>query len=125
MIPRAQEELLHNVFDFAGREVRDVMVPAPDVVWLEAAMTASEALEVVVETPHARYPVGRESLDHLVGIVHFRDLIASPEATVGELARPAIVSDDQGPRRAAARAARGSASRWRSWSTSTAARRGS
>ena len=33
----------------------------------------------------------RESLDHLVGIVHFRDLLASPEATVGELARPAPI----------------------------------
>ncbi len=29
VIPRAQEELLHNVFDFAGREARDVMVPRP------------------------------------------------------------------------------------------------
>ena len=39
VIPRAQEELLHNVFDFAGREVRDVMVPSPDVVWIEASAT--------------------------------------------------------------------------------------
>ena len=39
VIPRAQEELLHNVFDFAGREVRDVMVPSPDVVWIEASLT--------------------------------------------------------------------------------------
>ena len=39
VIPRAQEELLHNVFDFAAREVRDVMVPSPDVVWIEASLT--------------------------------------------------------------------------------------
>ena len=31
VIPRAQEELLHNVFDFPDREARDVMVPALDV----------------------------------------------------------------------------------------------
>src|SRR4051794_19673116 len=91
-IPRAQEELLHNVFDFAAREVRDVMVPAPAVTWLEAGDAAQDALAVVVETGHARYPVGRESLDHLVGVVHVRDLIASPAATIGELARqPPIV----------------------------------
>ena len=41
VIPRAQEELLHNVFDFAGREVRDVMVPSPDVGWIEASMTGA------------------------------------------------------------------------------------
>jgi putative hemolysin len=92
VIPRAQEELLHNVFDFASREVRDVMVPAPDVLWLDAELTGSEALEVVVDTPHARYPVGRESLDHLVGVVHFRDLLASPQTPVGDLAKtPPIV----------------------------------
>jgi putative hemolysin len=91
VIPRAQEELLHNVFDFATREVRDVMVPSPDVVWLEASVTGQEALQVVIETSHQRYPVGAESLDHLVGIVHIRDIIASPEAPVGPLARPAMV----------------------------------
>ena len=91
VIPRAQEELLHNVFDFAGREVRDVMVPSPDVAWIDATVTGAEALKTVIETSHQRYPVGRESLDHLVGIVHFRDVLASPEATAGELARPAMV----------------------------------
>lgn len=92
VIPRAQEELLHNVFDFAGREVRDVMVPEPDVVWLEASLTGEEALATLVEHGHSRYPVGRESLDHLVGVVHFRDLVASRGELVGALARqPPIV----------------------------------
>src|SRR4051794_36492648 len=91
VIPRAQEELLHNVFDFATREVRDVMVPSPDVTWLEASVTGQEALAVVIETSHQRYPVGKESLDHLVGIVHIRDLIASPDEAAGSLVRPAMV----------------------------------
>lgn len=92
VIPRAQEELLHNVFDFAGREVRDVMVPEPDVVWLEASLTGEEALATLVEHGHSRYPVGRESLDHLVGVVHFRDLVASRGELVSALARqPPIV----------------------------------
>lgn len=92
VIPRAQEELLHNVFDFATREVRDVMVPEPDVVWIEATLTGEEALAVIVEHGHSRYPVGRESLDHLVGVVHFRDLIAARGELVGAIARqPPIV----------------------------------
>ena len=39
VIPRAQEEMLHNVFDFADREAADVMVPTPDVGWLDAGLT--------------------------------------------------------------------------------------
>ncbi|HWK25231.1 MAG TPA: hemolysin family protein [Solirubrobacter sp.] len=91
VIPRAQEELLHNVFDFVGQEVRNVMVPSPDVEWLEASMIAADALPMLIETSHVRLPVGAETLDHLVGIVHFRDLLASPDAPVGTLARPAMI----------------------------------
>jgi putative hemolysin len=95
VIPRAQEELLHNVFEFVDREVRDIMVPAPDVDWLDGELTPEAALESVLEVPHERYPVARGSLDRLVGIVHVRDLIAASRrgspAPVGELARPAMI----------------------------------
>ena len=79
------------MFDFASREVRDVMVPAPDVTWFEASLTAEDALSVVAETSHSRYPVGTETLDTLVGVVHVRDLLASRDVVVRELARPAHV----------------------------------
>jgi putative hemolysin len=104
VIPRAQEELLHNVFDFADREVRDIMIPALDVVWLDAELTCEEALDRVVEAPHGRYPVGRGDLDHLAGVVHVRDMIIGsrrqPGATLAGLARPAFVvpeTKDLGP----------------------------
>jgi putative hemolysin len=80
VIPRAQEELLHNVFDFPDREARDIMVPALDVRWLDAGLTPGEALDRVVETPHERYPVGRGRLDRLVGVVHMHDLVAAVRA---------------------------------------------
>jgi len=95
VIPRAQEELLHNVFDFAGREARDVMVPTPDVAWLDCALTPEAALERALEAPHERYPVGDGTLDHLLGIVHLRDLLQAARTdsgqTLRELARPALV----------------------------------
>jgi putative hemolysin len=96
VIPHAQEELLHNVFDFADQEARDIMVPAPDVSWLDAGLAPSAALDQVVQKPHERYPVGRGSLDRLTGVVHVRDLIAATRGaeraqTVGDLARPALV----------------------------------
>jgi putative hemolysin len=95
VIPQAQEELLHKVFDFAGREARDVMVPAPDVDWLEAGLSPDEALDRLLGTPHTRAPVGRGSLDRLIGVVHVRELVAAARAgrpaTIEPLARPALV----------------------------------
>jgi putative hemolysin len=94
VIPRAQEELLHNVFDFAGREAGDVMVPEPDVVWLDADLQPEAALEEVVRRPYSRYPVGRGSLDRLVGVLHVRDLVAAARESsgpIGSHAEPAPV----------------------------------
>ena len=95
IIPRAQEELLHNVFDFARREAGDVMVPEPDVAWLDADLRPQAALDAVADQPYSRYPVGRGSLDHLVGVVHVRDLVAAqrsaPERPIGARAEAAPV----------------------------------
>jgi putative hemolysin len=95
VIPRAQEEMLHNVFDFADQEARDIMIPAAEVIWLEAELDGDDALDDVIDAPHSRYPVAHGSLDHLVGIVHIRDLLAAARrgehAKVGDLCRPALV----------------------------------
>jgi putative hemolysin len=100
VIPRAQEELLHNIFDFAGREARDLMVPASEVVWLPAHAAPSAALELALATPHSRYPVADGDLDHVVGFALLVDLVAAARAqatdgggaaTVGALARTALV----------------------------------
>jgi len=95
VIPRAQEELLHNVFDFASQEAVDVMIPEPDVAWLDAALTPLAALDQVAERAYSRYPVGEGSVDRLVGILHVRDLViaarSTPETTIGELVGPPLV----------------------------------
>jgi len=93
VIPRAQEELLHGVFDFATLEAIDVMVPASDVVWLDASLSGREALERSYEKPHGRYPVGDGSLDHLVGVIHFREVVAAAreDATIRERTKPALI----------------------------------
>jgi putative hemolysin len=95
VIPLAQEELLFNVFDFPSREVRDVMVPALDVAWLDGGLAPGAAVARALEAPHTRYPVGDGELDRVIGIVLFSDLVAAERrgepATVAELARPALV----------------------------------
>ncbi len=95
VIPRAQEELLHNVFDFASLEAADVMVPAPEVDWLDADFTVDAALARTVERRRTRYPVGAGSLDNLVGVVHIQEMVAAartnPESRVGTLAQPALI----------------------------------
>ena len=74
-IEHEEQEMLYKVFDFADKEAADVMVPRPEVTAISIALPAEEALKAVLESPYTRYPVYRESLDDIVGVLHIRDLI--------------------------------------------------
>ena len=76
-IERDEREMLYKVFDFAEKEAADVMVPRPDVVGLSIDLAPEEAMVAMLESPYTRYPVYRETLDEIVGILHVRDLVAS------------------------------------------------
>src|SRR5207253_2886238 len=75
-IQTEEREMLCKGFDFADKEVSDVMVPRPDVVALSIDLPPEEALAAVIDSPFTRYPVYRESLDDIVGILHVRDLFS-------------------------------------------------
>jgi CBS domain containing-hemolysin-like protein len=76
-IEREEQEMLYKVFDFADKEVADVMVPRPEVVALSIDMPPEQALQAVIESPYTRYPVYRETLDDIVGVLHVRDLFSA------------------------------------------------
>jgi CBS domain containing-hemolysin-like protein len=74
-IEHEEQEMLYKVFDFADKEVADVMVSRPEVVAISIALPAEEALKAVLDSPYTRYPIYRDSLDDIVGVLHIRDLI--------------------------------------------------
>jgi putative hemolysin len=74
-IEHEEQEMLYKVFDFADKEVADVMVPRPEVVAISISLPPDQALKSVLESPYTRYPVYRESLDDIVGVLHIRDLV--------------------------------------------------
>ena len=70
-----EQEMLYKVFDFADKEASDVMVPRPEVVALSADLPPEECLRAVLESPYTRYPVYRETPEHIIGVLHLRDLL--------------------------------------------------
>jgi putative hemolysin len=73
-IDESERELIDKVFVFGDKDVADVMVAKPDVTAVSVDMPPEEALAVVLESPYTRFPVFRESLDDIVGVLHVRDL---------------------------------------------------
>jgi len=96
-IEQQEQEMLYKVFDFADKEASDVMVPRPEVVALSVDLPPEQALEAVMDSPYTRYPVYRESLDDVVGILHVRDLFSAlrergmHEVKIDEITRPAHI----------------------------------
>jgi CBS domain containing-hemolysin-like protein len=96
-IEQQEQEMLYKVFDFADKEAKDVMVPRPEVVALSIDLPPEQCLEAVMDSPFTRYPVYRETLDNVVGILHVRDLFRAlrdrgmHEVTIAEIIRPAHI----------------------------------
>jgi putative hemolysin len=97
VIATTEEEMLYKVFDFADKEVHEVMVPRPEVVALSADLPPEEALSALMSSPYTRYPVYRGSVDSIVGILHVRDLFGAmhdrgiAQVELEALLRPAYI----------------------------------
>jgi len=74
-VEESEAEMLHNVFEFTDRPVREVMVPRPDVVFLESETNVKEFLSIYAEAPQSRYPVFKENRDHIIGILAIKDVL--------------------------------------------------
>src|SRR5207253_2221384 len=70
----AKRELLENVIDYTERTARHVMVPRADIAYLSLARSLEENLAVVTQTAATRYPLAATDVDHVVGMVHVKDL---------------------------------------------------
>ena len=91
-----EAELMDRVFRFHDRHVNEVMVPRTEVVWLEAGTTVREFYEVYAANLHSRFPVYRDTLDSVAGIVNIKDVLRAVaqgrvalDMLIDELMRPA------------------------------------
>jgi CBS domain containing-hemolysin-like protein len=72
--------LMEQALSFPDRKVREIMVPRADVAYLDLLEPIEKNLETARREGYTRYPVCRDHLDEVVGIVHVRDLFAHPES---------------------------------------------
>ncbi|OGO19733.1 MAG: hypothetical protein A2Z14_00785 [Chloroflexi bacterium RBG_16_48_8] len=75
MVKNSEEEMVHAVFEFGDMLVRHVMVPRTEMIALSAESTIEEMIQIVIEHPYTKFPVYEDSLDHVVGVVHLKDLV--------------------------------------------------
>lgn len=91
-------KMLATLHEFGESSVEDVMVPREEVVGIPAEASVPAILETVSREGYTRYPVYRDSLDQVVGVLHVFDLLAPPaEATAASLAREPLLTSATKP----------------------------
>ncbi|GAA3362045.1 hemolysin family protein [Saccharopolyspora gregorii] len=103
VVAAGEREMIHSVFEFGDTIAREVMVPRTEIVWIERAKSARQALALCLRSGFSRVPVIGDSVDDVVGVVTLRDLtqaladggdLNQPGPELGELMRPASFVPD-------------------------------
>ncbi|MCL2758806.1 MAG: hemolysin family protein [Treponema sp.] len=86
-----QQEMIRGVVELSGTTVKEVMVPRTDTVFLSVDASKEEILNQIIESEHSRFPVYKDTVDNVIGILHVKDvlktLVNDNHFDINELAR--------------------------------------
>jgi putative hemolysin len=78
----AEQEMVERVFQLGDQEARELMTPRTQIVWLDLESSLEENLTTIIDSVYSRFPVCRDGLDNVVGIVQVKDLFT--RSAIGE-----------------------------------------
>ncbi|MGD0141484.1 MAG: hemolysin family protein [Tepidisphaeraceae bacterium] len=95
VVDEQEREMIESVIEFRDTTAGHIMTPRQDVVAIPVDVPLEQVKNAIEESRHSRIPVYEQGLDHVVGILHARDLIkllgqADPQFSVRQIMRPAI-----------------------------------
>ncbi len=78
-INKSEQELLQNVFRFENRIAEEIMVPRPEVIFLDIQTPLEENLAIARQSGHTRFPLCDGSPDRIIGQINIKDIISREE----------------------------------------------
>ncbi|WP_455722050.1 hemolysin family protein [Agathobacter sp.] len=69
----SEAEMIHNVFEFDDKEVKDIMTHRKNIVSLDGDMSFVDAIEFIIDTGKSRFPVYENDVDSIIGVLHIKD----------------------------------------------------
>ncbi len=76
-ISEHEKTLISNILDLKGMKAADIMIPRADIVALNINTSEKELLSLLSERQYSRIPVYKDSLDHVVGAIHIKDILST------------------------------------------------
>src|SRR5437667_8360893 len=75
VIEEQEHQMIHGIIEIGDKTVREIMVPRTDIVAVEKNATLKDIIKVFKEHRHTRVPIYEADLDHIVGLIHTKDLL--------------------------------------------------
>jgi putative hemolysin len=91
VVDETSAEMLRTVVELAERQVREVMTPRTEAIWVEDGMKLGDFFKLYAESPAHRYPVYADSYDNVKGMLSSRDLLIA--LAKGEINNKSVVTD--------------------------------
>lgn len=96
LIDTDTKEMIEGVMEISSLRVRDIMIPRPQIVFIDAEQPLEACVDVIIESAHSRFPVVRGGKDTIEGILLAKDLLKylrsdSEPFNMAEILRPAVI----------------------------------
>lgn len=75
VVDEQEREMIESVIEFRDTHVGQIMTPRPRMIAIESSATLNQIKTMLEESGHSRLPVYEKTLDHVVGVLHARDLL--------------------------------------------------
>lgn len=89
-IEEEEKDIIQRVFHLGDRNITSLMTHRTDIVWVEIDEDRSSVKRKIKEFQHSVYPVCRETIDDIEGIVYVKDMYLKPDAPLNEMVRKAL-----------------------------------
>jgi putative hemolysin len=100
VIEEQEHDMIHGIIEIGDKSVREVMVPRTDMVAVEKGSSLQDIVRVFKQHRHTRLPVYKGDLDHIVGLIHAKDLLlfytlaSAPEFNLEKILRPILFTPE-------------------------------
>ena len=98
-----ERQMVRNLLHFGERDAGDVGVPRADIIAVDEGTSFGELVRIFAEAGHSRLPVYRGKLDHIIGMIHIKDVFAilatgapKPPSITGLIREPLFVPMSRG-----------------------------
>lgn len=73
VLQASEVEMIHNIFELDDKEAKDIMIHRKNIIAIGSDTNLSEAMDYMLDNIYSRFPVYKDDMDNIIGVVHIKD----------------------------------------------------